>query len=90
MRLPIPGLGLATAPLRLAAATTRTALSASESLAALAVEAVGGPAARRCSVSPDRCWIEVRGLGSEHGPAIATEVLKAVKDTAGVKKAVLN
>ncbi len=79
-----------TAPLRMAAAGTRMALDASGSLAALAVEAVGGPPARRYSANGDRCWIEVRGLGGEHRSAIGSEVLKAVKGTAGVKKAVLN
>lgn len=89
-RLPLPGLGVVTAPLRLAAATARTAVSAPTVLAALAVEAVGGAPARRCSATADRCWVEVRGLGGEHGPAIADAVLDAVRDTPGVTSAVLN
>ncbi|MCT7660852.1 cation-translocating P-type ATPase [Mycobacterium deserti] len=89
-RLPLPGLGLAIAPLRLAAAGTRMALGASGTLAALAVEAVGGPPARRYSANSDRLWVEVRGLGGDNGSAVGREVLKAVKATAGVKSAVLN
>jgi cation-transporting P-type ATPase I len=87
---PLPGIALATAPLRLAATTTRMALGASGSLAALAVEAVGGPPARRFSGGDGRCWIEVRGLGGEHGWKIATNVLNEVNATEGVKTAVLN
>jgi cation-transporting P-type ATPase I len=66
------------------------ALGASGSLAALAVEAVGGPPARRYCENSGRCWVEIRGLGGQHGSAITQEVRKAVKGTAGVKDAVLN
>lgn len=68
----------------------RAALQASGTLTALAVEAVGGPPARRSSTSGDRVWIEVRGLGGENGSAVGREVLRAVKGTAGVSRAVLN
>ncbi len=66
------------------------ALGAPGSLAALAAEAVGGAPARRYSANADRCWVEVRGLGGQNRSAVAGEVLKAVKRTAGVKEAVLN
>ena len=56
----------------------------------MAVEAIGGPPARRCSANGSRCWIEVRGLGSEHGCAIADEVLAGVRSTPGVRAAFLN
>jgi Ca2+-transporting ATPase len=89
-RLPLPGLGLATAPLRLATTAAKTAFNAPGTLAALAVEAVGGPPARRHSSTADRCWIEVRGLGGENGTAIADAVLDALTATPGVTTAVLN
>ena len=60
IRLPLPGTNLIAAPLRMAATSTRMALGASGSLAALAVEAVGGAPARRYSANADRCWVEVR------------------------------
>src|ERR1700758_2642362 len=58
--------------------------------AGVAVEAVGGPAARRSSTNGPRRWIEVRGLGSQHASAIATDVLGAVRATPGVRQAFLN
>lgn len=90
MRLPVPGLGLATAPLRIAAATTRLAVDTGATIAGMAVEAVGGPPKRRCSTHGSRHWIEVRGLNAENGPAIGAEVLAALRATPGVRKASLN
>lgn len=78
-----PGFGLMTAPLRVAAAGTRT-------LAAVAAEALGAAPARRCHSSGARRWIEVRGLDQNTGSDIATEVLRAVKEMPGVRSAALN
>lgn len=58
--------------------------------AGMAIETVGGPPARRSSGNRERRWIEVRGLGGEHGSQIAAEVLAAVRSTAGVRETVLN
>src|ERR1700754_1994911 len=88
-RLPLPGIGFVTAPIRMAAAGTRMALKASGSLAALAVEAVGGAPVRRYSVTAGRCWIEVRGLGGDRTSEIGKQVLKAVKATPGGGQVVL-
>ncbi|MGA5464025.1 cation-translocating P-type ATPase [Mycobacterium sp. NPDC050041] len=78
-----PGYGLLTAPLRAAETLSRTA-------AAVALEAVGGPPARRCQGRGGRCWVEVRGLGGPHGKAVAAEVVRAVKGMTGVRSASLN
>ncbi len=64
--------------------------SLTRAAAGVVIEALGGPAARRTSRSGPRCWIEVRGLGGEHAAAIATDVLAAVRGTAGVRAAFLN
>jgi cation-transporting ATPase I len=56
----------------------------------VAIEAIGGPAARRNSTNDSRRWIEVRGLGGEHASAIATDVLAAVRAAPGVRGAFLN
>lgn len=82
MALPL-GLGLLTAPFRVAETVGRTA-------AAVTLEALGGPPARRCQAAGDRCWVEVRGLGGEHGSAVATEVVRSVKELAGVRSVTLN
>src|SRR6516165_2380230 len=58
--------------------------------AGVAIEAIGGPPARRISSNGPRRWIEVRGLGGEHASAIAADVLSAVRATAGVSDAYLN
>lgn len=58
--------------------------------AGVAIEATGGPSQRRCSTDGPRRWLEVRGLGGEHGSAIATDVLAAVRATPGVRGAFLN
>jgi Ca2+-transporting ATPase len=78
-----PGIGLLTAPLRAAETLTRTT-------AAVALEALGGPTARRCQAAGDRCWVEVRGLGGDRGDAIAGEVVRAVKELPGVRAVALN
>ncbi|MBO0677747.1 cation-translocating P-type ATPase [Mycolicibacterium sp. S2-37] len=78
-----PGFGLLSAPLRAAESLTRTA-------AAVALEALGGPPARRCQAVGDRCWIEVRGLGGDRGGAVATEVVRAVSELKGVRSVVMN
>lgn len=77
------GIGVLTAPWRAAETITRTA-------AAVALEALGGPPARRCQAIGDRCWVEVRGLGGERGSAIATEVVRSVKELPGVRSVALN
>jgi cation-transporting ATPase I len=79
----LPGAGLLTAPLRIAETLSRTT-------AAVALEALGGPTARRCQAAGDRCWVEVRGLGGEHGDAVATGVVRAVKELSGVRSVALN
>lgn len=81
--VPPLGLGLLSAPLRVAESVGRTA-------AAVALEALGGPPARRCQATGDRCWIEVRGLGGEQGQAVAAEVVRAVKELHGVRSVALN
>ena len=58
--------------------------------AGMAIEAIGGPPARRNSTNGPRRWIEVRGLGGEHASAVATDVLAAVRATPGVRTAFLN
>ncbi|MGA9675191.1 MAG: hypothetical protein WBR28_08050, partial [Mycobacterium sp.] len=58
--------------------------------AGVAVEAIGGPPARRNSTNGPRRWIEVRGLGGKHAAAIAADVLAAVRATPGVRTAFLN
>ncbi|WP_231743122.1 cation-translocating P-type ATPase [Mycobacterium sp. GA-2829] len=79
----VPGVGLLTAPLRAAGAVTRTAT-------AVALEALGGPTARRCQAVGDRRWVEVRGLGGAHADDIAKEVVRAVESTPGVRTVALN
>jgi cation-transporting P-type ATPase I len=81
----------------LAANMGRSLLGAAPDVSALtratvgvAIEAVGGPPARRYSSNGPRRWIEVRGLGSKHAPAIAADVLAAVRATPGVRQAYLN
>lgn len=78
-----PGLGLLSAPLRTAETLGRTA-------AAVALEALGGPTARRCQAVGNRCWVEVRGLGGQHGDAIAAEVVRTVEKLPGVRSVALN
>lgn len=56
----------------------------------VAIEALGGPSSRRNSSNGPRHWIEVRGLGGEHGAAIAIDVVAAVRATPGVRTAFLN
>ncbi|WP_085241702.1 cation-translocating P-type ATPase [Mycobacterium europaeum] len=114
-RRSLPGLGLLTAPLRVAAVGTelaagtallgghvaasvgRSLVQATPDVPALTraaagavIEAVGGPPARRVSGNGPRRWIEVRGLDGTHGPAIATDVLAAVRAMPGVRQAYLN
>ncbi|WP_082968928.1 cation-translocating P-type ATPase [Mycobacterium sp. E2699] len=58
--------------------------------AGAAIEAMGGPPARRTSSNGARRWIEVRGLDGGHAPVIAADVLAAVRATPGVSQAFLN
>ena len=58
--------------------------------AGAAIEALGGPPARRASANGARRWIEVGGLGGENGSAIAADVLAAVRAASGVRSAFLN
>ena len=58
--------------------------------AGMALEAIGGPPARRNSSNGLRRWIEVRGLAGEHASLIAADVLAAVRATPGVRQAYLN
>ncbi len=64
--------------------------SLTRAAAGMAVEAIGGPPARRVSSNGPRRWIEVRGLTGEHGPAVAAGVLAAARSTPGVREAYLN
>ncbi len=89
-RWSLPGIGLVTAPLRVAAATTRMAVNTGEHIAGMAVEALGGPPRRRASSNGRRHWIEVRGLDTDNGPAIGADVLAALRATPGVRNASLN
>jgi Ca2+-transporting ATPase len=56
----------------------------------MAVEAVGGPPARRSSRHGRRRWIEVRGLSGPDADTIADEVLESVRAVPGVIDAVIN
>lgn len=58
-------------------------------LAGVALEAVGGPRARRTSSHGSRRWVEVRGLEGEEGEKIGDAVLSAIWATPGVHDAVL-
>ncbi len=58
--------------------------------AGIAIEAMGGPPARRTSANDNRRWVEVRGLAGRDGSAIAADVLESVRSTAGVRAAFLN
>ncbi|MCX2933668.1 cation-translocating P-type ATPase [Mycobacterium sp. CVI_P3] len=62
----------------------------SRSVVNMAVEAIGGPPARRSSRHGTRRWIEVRGLSGPDADAIATEVLAALREVPGVTDAVIN
>lgn len=64
--------------------------SLARTAAGVAIEATGGPPARRSCTTGSRCWVEVRGLGDKHAAAIATDVLTAVRTTPGVREAFLN
>ncbi|WP_231639208.1 cation-translocating P-type ATPase [Mycobacterium sp. Marseille-P9652] len=59
-------------------------------VAGVALEAVGGAPARRCSTNGPRRWIEVRGLDGPYAPAIAAGVLAAARSAPGVRQAYLN
>lgn len=58
--------------------------------AGMALEAIGGPPARRTSSNGARHWIEVRGLDGGQASAIAADVLAAARATPGVSQAYLN
>ena len=66
------------------------ARTAARAVTGMAVEAVGGPPARRSSRHGRRRWIEVRGLSGPDAEAIADEVLESVRAVPGVVDAVLN
>ncbi|MGZ4529364.1 MAG: cation-translocating P-type ATPase [Mycobacterium sp.] len=72
------------------ARTTPDISALTRAAAGVAIEAIGGPPARRTSSNGPRRWIEVRGLGGEHAAAIATDVLAAIRATPGVRQAYLN
>lgn len=59
-------------------------------VADMALEAIGGPPARRSSRHGRRRWIEVRGLSGPDADAIAGEVLASVRAVPGVIDAVIN
>ena len=67
-----------------------TARSAAGAVTAMAVEAVGGPPARRSSRHGRRRWIEVRGLSGPDADAVAEAVLEDVRAVPGVIDAVIN
>ena len=84
------GVALATAPVR-SAAGLLTDVAESHSPGSLVREFVGGTPARRSSRGAGRAWIEVRGLRDPlGGPAIAGEVLSALRAHPGVTSAVVN
>lgn len=58
--------------------------------AGIALEAVGGPPARRSSRHGSRHWIEVRGLSGPDADAVAEAVLERVRKVPGVLDAVIN
>ncbi|MDF3311592.1 cation-translocating P-type ATPase [Rhodococcus sp. T2V] len=60
------------------------------SVAGLAREATGGTPVRRFGSGSGRTWIEVRGLGGPHGPAVAERALSAVRAVPGVERAELH
>ena len=66
------------------------ARSAARAVTGMAVEAVGGPPARRSSRHGRRRWIEVRGLSGPDSDAVAEAVLEDVRAVPGVLDAVLN
>lgn len=66
------------------------ARNAARAIADMALEAVGGPPARRSSRHGRRRWIEVRGLSGPDADAIAEEVLASVRAVPGVIDAVIN
>lgn len=66
------------------------ARTATRTVATLALEAVGGPPARRVSRHGRRHWIEVRGLSGPDAEAIAHDVLEHVRAVPGVIDAVIN
>ncbi len=66
------------------------ARTAVRTVAGMAVEAVGGPPARRSSRHGRRRWIEVRGLSGPDADAIADAVLESVRGIPGVIDAVIN
>lgn len=70
--------------------TVPGAATVARAVAGMAVEAVGGPPARRSSRHGRRRWIEVRGLSGPDADAIAGEVLERVRAVPGVVDAVLN
>jgi len=80
------GAHLLTAPIRQAAGVP----SAVETAVRVALENVGGTQVRRCYSSPDRAWIEVRGLRDTPGSELGDAVLGAVRAHRGVTSAHLN
>lgn len=87
----VPGLGtLISAPFSAASAGLDLAVRTTATAAGLAVEAVGGPPARRTGKSGPRHWIEVRGLSGPDADAIAEAVLEQVRAVPGVIDAVIN
>ncbi|BBZ66140.1 metal cation transporting ATPase H [Mycolicibacterium insubricum] len=58
--------------------------------AGMVVEALSGPPVRRTSSRGDRRWVEVRGLNGPDDERIAAEVLIFLKETPGVREAVIN
>ncbi|MEI6254785.1 MAG: cation-translocating P-type ATPase, partial [Mycobacteriaceae bacterium] len=66
------------------------ARTVAHTVAGVAVEAVGGPPARRRSRHGRRRWIEVRGLSGPEADAVADAVLEDVRAVPGVIDAVIN
>jgi cation-transporting ATPase I len=84
------GVALATAPVRTAAGLLSD-VAESHSPGSLVREFVGGTPARRSSRGAGRAWIEVRGLHDpQGGPALADEVLSALRAQPGVTSAEVN
>ncbi|HEU0191472.1 MAG TPA: cation-translocating P-type ATPase [Mycobacterium sp.] len=77
------GVNLATLPAR------QTAKMLSKQAKTLSRE-LAGPLSRRCSVTGDHAWIEVRGLNGPAGAELGTAVLGAARAAPGVRSARLN
>ncbi|ORX09137.1 cation-translocating P-type ATPase [Mycolicibacterium goodii] len=84
------GTGMRLASGSVGLATRLTSLETLQSARTAATEFVGGRPGRRYWRGDERCWIEVRGLQSEHGSEIGAAVARAVRAQPGIRSAKLN